>query len=97
MGQNSLADIDHAEEIYLKLPLGIRRVRQFDRTRDAKARVVDQNINLTGLAKDLLDCRIYRAFRGHVTGDMSYSLRTCTATAQGVDPAAGFLQCQCGM
>ena len=41
-----MIDPDHAEEVHVKLLLGLCRIRELDGARDAEARVVDDYVDV---------------------------------------------------
>ena len=84
----------HAEEIHLKLALGLLRVRKLHSTADAEARIIHQDVNMPGLLQNLLHRPADGLLVRHIGPDVLKALHAPFTAAQLIHRAAVFCQVQ---
>ena len=85
-GQDCAVHVHHAEKVHIELPPGLLRRREFDRARDAEARVVNENVDAPLAAQNLRHGGVHlqvRHARLRVFGAAAELIHVQTAAAQG--------------
>ena len=81
-----MIDPDHAEEVHVKLLLGLCRIRELDGAGDAEARVVDEYVDAALPADHLVHGGLHRGPVGHVHAEV-VRVRLGRAAAELIHPA----------
>ena len=82
-GQDCAVHVHHAEKVHIELPPGLLRRRELDRTRDAEARVVDENVDAPLAAQDLRHGGVHLRLVRHIRLQVRHArLRVFGAAAE---------------